>query len=89
MDTKERIALGSLTLGVLVAGIAALVFILNGFAGKASAADLASTRDRLDQVERALGRLDVNVEWTKSAVFALTQHAGVPVPPPPALPAHP
>lgn len=86
MDLKERIALGSLALGVAIAVVAVIVFILNSFAGKASAEVVARQGDRLSHVELVIQRLDTNEEWIKSAVFALTQHAGIAVPPPPTSP---
>jgi hypothetical protein len=51
--------------------------------GKADSADVKELRAHLREHDIQFTRLEADNAWIKSALFALTQRAGVVVPPPP------
>lgn len=72
-DWKGWAGLG---LSVAAALVAVVLYVLTGLGGKASAAEVQELRTRQTRTEVYLG-------WTMGAVYELTKHAGVVVPPPP------
>jgi hypothetical protein len=70
-----------ITFAVVVAGVgASSAFAVST---KADATSVAAHEVRIDTVERRLERIEVDAAWIKSALYALTRHAGLNVPAPP------
>jgi hypothetical protein len=63
--------------------VAALATSVVYVESKASGSRVDDLEQRLSAAEVARARMDVDLGWIKSALWALTQQAGVLVPPPP------
>ena len=75
-DAVKWIGFALFLVGSGAGGMAAL-------ANKADRAELAVVELRVAASERRLERIETDAQWIKSALWALTKHAGVPVSPPP------
>ena len=75
-DAAKWFGLGLLLIG---AGSGAMGMI----ASKADAQQVERLTDRVSANEARLARIEADAGWIKSALWALTRHAGLTVPPPP------
>lgn len=70
-------------LGLIIAAGGATASVFASIGGKADAGKVDQLDGRVGAVERRIERIETDATWIKSALYALTLHEGVVVPPPP------